>query len=85
MAILKSESGEQVEITDNTPTMDGAEQLGVSFGCRAGVCSTCVVEVVSGEENLSPKTENEESLGLEPKQRCMCQAAIKTGEVVIKW
>ncbi len=85
MALLKSTSGEQVEIENNTPVIDGAESLGVPFGCRAGVCGTCKVTVTEGIENLSPKTDNEEALGLESNERCMCQASIKEGEVVIEW
>lgn len=85
MAILKSVSGQSVEVPDNTPVIDAAEELGVPFGCRAGVCGTCKVEVTEGGDNLEPRTENEEALGLEGKERCMCQATIKSGEVTIQW
>lgn len=86
MAVLKTENGQRVELNDNSPLLDGAEQLGVPFGCRVGVCGTCVSEVIGGAENLTELTDNEKALGLEgTSKRCMCQAAIKSGEVVIKW
>lgn len=85
MAILKTLSGQQVEVPDNTPVIDAAEQLGVPFGCRAGVCGTCKVTVTEGLSNLGDKTENEQALGLEENERCMCQAKIRQGEVTIDW
>lgn len=83
MAILKTVSGEQVEVADGELLMDAAESLGVSFGCRAGVCTACKVRIISGSENLENKTENEDDLDLEDNERCMCQAKIKSGEVII--
>lgn len=85
MAILKKSSGEQVEVSDGDLLMDAAEKLGVPFGCRAGVCGSCKCRVLSGSENLEVKTDNEDMLGLEDNERCMCQAKIKSGEVVIEF
>ena len=44
-----------------------------------GVCTTCMVKVKSGVENLSPMTDREEMMGLDPEQPeirlgCQCQA-----------
>ena len=47
MAILKTDNKE-VEVPDGSSTMNAAEELGVSFGCRQGVCGTCKTEVVDG-------------------------------------
>ncbi len=85
MANLKTVSGQTAEVADNSPLMDAAEQLGVPFGCRAGVCGTCKVTVTEGAQNLGDKTDNEQALGLGENERCMCQAKIKTGDVIIDW
>ena len=34
----------------------------ILFGCRACSCSTCLIEVLQGSENLSPITESEQVL-----------------------
>lgn len=83
MAILKTISGEQIEVSDGELLMDAAEKLGVPLACRVGVCGSCKVKIISGSENLENKTDNEELLGLENDERCMCQSKIKNGEVVI--
>ena len=53
---IKTEPGRKLlDICDefNTPIL---------FGCRACSCSTCLIEVVQGSENLSPITESEQVL-----------------------
>ena len=84
MAILKTDDN-QVEVPDGEATMKPAEELGVPFGCRQGMCGTCTVEVVEGMENLGEKSDNENSMGLEDNQRLMCQCKIKSGEVKIRF
>ncbi|AFZ58474.1 (2Fe-2S)-binding protein [Anabaena cylindrica FACHB-243] len=54
----------------------------ILFGCRSGVCGTCLIEVVSGIENLSPIMEKEQILLdiLAPKNpliRVACQCVVK--------
>lgn len=57
----------------------------LKFGCRQGQCGACAIKIISGEENLSPKTKQEQEtlnrLKLD-SQRLACQCAIK-GDVVI--
>ena len=36
-----------------------AENSPILFGCRIGICGTCLVEVVSEKEKLNTRTENE--------------------------
>ena len=83
MAILKTDSKE-VALEDNSPVMNAAEELGVSFGCRSGFCGTCKTEVVEGMENLEPKNQQENDMNLEPNIRLMCQCKIKQGFVKIR-
>lgn len=55
------------------------------FGCCKGQCGTCAIKIAAGEENLSPKTKQEQAtlcrLQLE-SHRLACQCALK-GDVVI--
>ena len=56
------------------------------FGCCQGHCGTCAIKVVEGEENLSPKTKEEQStlnrLCLN-SCRLACQCALIKGDLVI--
>lgn len=51
-----------------------------------GQCATCVVEIVEGLENLSPKTEFEEKkLKNKPNNyRLACQTLVNQGNVSVK-
>ncbi|MFT4343454.1 MAG: 2Fe-2S iron-sulfur cluster-binding protein [Candidatus Woesearchaeota archaeon] len=84
MAKLQTDIDE-VDLDDNSPTMDAAMKLGVPFGCSCGTCGVCGVEVVEGMENLSEMTENEELMAFEENQRFMCQCKIKKGNVKIRF
>lgn len=77
-----------LQIKDGTelsriPYMDANTPL--RFGCCQGQCGTCAFKVVTGEENLSPKTKQEQAtlcrLGLN-SHRLACQCAMK-GDVAI--
>lgn len=84
MAILKTD-GKQVEVPDGYPIRDAGEELGVPFGCRSGLCGTCKIDIVEGEENLSELTEEEVAMDRDRKHRLACQAKIKEGTVTIKF
>lgn len=79
--VFKSD-GKTAEVPAGTPLTQAAEDNGASiaFSCKAGVCVSCLVNVVSGMENLSPPTENEkatlEGFGAKPNQRLACQVTI---------
>jgi ferredoxin len=64
-----------------------AHQTDLDFGCRDGVCGTCIVSVLRGAENLSPVSVDEqdtlENFGAEPGQRLACQVKI-LGDVEIE-
>jgi ferredoxin len=67
-----------------------ALELGVAgliFGCRAGACGICVIEVTEGMENLSRCEANEagllEALGFhQQSMRLACQCRLH-GDIVI--
>ncbi|MEM4366841.1 MAG: 2Fe-2S iron-sulfur cluster-binding protein [Candidatus Anstonellales archaeon] len=85
---LKNE-GITLEIPDgsNLSILEG--KCGVLFACKAGTCGSCLVNVVSGMENLNEPNETEK-IGLElfatkPTQRLLCQTIIKRGNVTIEY
>jgi ferredoxin len=79
------------EIPDGELTiLQAGEKAGVDmeFGCRDCSCGTCVVEVVSGMENLSPATAEEidvlDTWNRDPeKYRLTCCTKVMKGEVVV--
>lgn len=83
MAMLKTVS-KDIIVPDGSRTLEPAEELGIIFGCHAGNCGTCKVQVLAGMENLGPKTLEEEEMFLLPTERLMCQCTIKSGTVIIK-
>lgn len=68
-----------------------AENSGLPFGCKKGRCGSCTCVILSGEENIEPKSRDEETLlaklgtPLSKRNRLACQLRIKTGEVVIEY
>ncbi len=71
-----------VECAAGSKLVDVCEKNGasVNFSCKEGVCLTCLVNVVSGGNNLGPMTENEkstlEAFGAKPNQRLACQVVV---------
>ena len=69
--------------------LDLARRAGVPLAnsCGAiGICARCVVQIVSGEENLSPPTTIERQVAsrrnLDPTDRFACQAVVR-GDCVV--
>lgn len=87
--ITFEQSGNSVELPDNSPLIDleDIKNNEVPFGCRSAACGTCAIDVISGMENLSPKNEDEqdllETLNMDSdKRRLACQCMIQ-GDVII--
>ena len=78
-----------IAVKKGTALVDVADthETGLDFGCRDGVCGTCVVTVLRGTENLSPPDFKEkdtlENFDAEPGQRLACQVKI-LGDVEIQ-
>ncbi len=88
MANLKfKHNDENVDLPDDSPIAQPCEEAGVPFACTEGVCGTCVINIISGGENLSPPTREEEDfLGEGCKdERLACQCRIKGGCVKISF
>ena len=58
------------------------ERLPINFSCRIGMCGTCIINVVRGQDNISPLSEAEQFFNLEPNERLACQCIIQ-GDVDI--
>ena len=84
MAKLKSvKTKKEVEVPDGNYIRRAAEELGVQFCCNIGICGSCAIDVVEGEENLTDLTQEEKDMDMNKKKRLACQCRIKKGKVVI--
>ena len=75
---------QEKEVADGAAMQEPCEELGVPFGCQSGICGTCYIKVLKGEENLSPVTQAETDMAVEKHHRLACQCRIEKGEVKIK-
>lgn len=78
---------EEVELDEDAPIAEACEEQGVPFACTEGVCGTCVIEIVQGEDQLSDPTQEEKDFLGEGccNERLACQCRIKKGNVTIKF
>ena len=84
MAILKC-NGKEVAVPDGEAIKEYARELGVPFGCEHGVCGTCQIDIVSGEENLNELNAPEEDMSRDREHRLACQCKIIKGNVEIRF
>lgn len=73
------------EVKEGDSIIDACDELGVPFACKEGVCGSCRIDILEGENNLSNLTENETAVGLDKKTRFACQCKIKKGDVKINF
>ena len=83
--IINSNTKEEKEIPDGSRIQEACEEIGIPFQCTNGICGTCMIDIVNGEENLSPLTEEEKDLERDRKHRLACQCKIKKGDVEINF
>jgi len=84
MAKIKNKkTGKEIEVKDGEDIRDACFELGVPFGCRNGMCGSCMINVCKGKENLSELTGAEKVLERDEKNRLACQTKIKEGNVTI--
>lgn len=81
--LISGKTNNEIEIPRGESIKTYAEELGVPFGCNSGVCGTCMINIVSGEENLNDLTEEEKALKRDKKHRLACQCKIEKGDVKI--
>ena len=55
-------------------------QVSIEFDCRASDCGICAIKVLSGQENLSPKTPREadflRAMAADDDERLACQVRV---------
>ena len=81
--IINTKTQEEIEIKDTGSITEACEKVGVPLSCNNGICGTCMIDIVSGQDNLSELTEEEKDLGRDKKHRLACQCKIKQGNVEI--
>lgn len=74
----------EIEVKGGESINDACEKLGVVFGCYAGDCGACEIEILQGEDNLTDLTDKETNQGMDKNKRLACQCKIRSGEVKIK-
>ena len=72
------------EIPDGECIQEICEEEDIPFGCKNGICASCIVEIEEGEENLEEKNEEEQGMELDKGLRLACQCKIKNGTVKLK-
>jgi ferredoxin len=78
-----------VDVSDGTDLLTLYKQnssLPFRFGCTQGKCGVCAIQIVEGQDNLSPPTREErhflDQKARESGKRLACQCAIK-GDIVL--
>lgn len=80
-----------IEVPDGALLLELDGKSNILFACREGVCTTCLVDVIEGAENLENPTEIEEMTlstltpGTAKNPRLMCVSKIKHGEIKVKY
>jgi len=78
-----------VEVPVGTRLVDVADEVEATlpFGCRDGLCGTCIMTILEGAGSLQPMSEDEretlENYEATDSQRLGCQAEIR-GDLVIE-
>jgi len=81
--IISAKTDQEIEILNGEPIKEACRKLDVLFGCEDGLCGTCMIDIVEGENNLSELTQAEIDLERDEKHRLACQCKIKKGDVKI--
>lgn len=83
--IISTDNEEEIEVNDGEPIKEACEKLGIPFACEEGICGTCMVDIIGGQENLSELTQEERDMGRDKNHRLACQCRIEHGIVKIKY
>ncbi len=86
LVVLDRDKEIELGVLENGAPIKGCcEEAGVPFACEEGICGTCIIEVMSGDDHLTPYNEAEEDfLGHKPEnlkpgqgvERLACQCRI---------
>jgi len=77
----------EVNLEDGSEIQEACEnEFNIPFGCKDGLCGTCIIEIEEGVENLNEKNKIEEDLLPDnDKERLACQCKINKGVVKIRY
>lgn len=83
--VINNKTKEEIEVKDGEKIREAVEELGVPFCCTNGICGTCMIDIVEGEENLSELTQQEVDMERDRTHRLACQCQIKKGNIKIEF
>ena len=75
----------EYEISDGEQIAAVCEGAGIPFSCNSGVCGTCQIEILEGEENLNELNREETDLAQDRNHRLSCQCKILSGTVKVTY
>lgn len=75
----------EYEVADGKQVAEACESAGIPFSCNSGVCGTCQIDIVEGEDNLGELNREEIELAMDRKHRLGCQCVIKGGVVKVTY
>lgn len=88
---IKFVTGESIDVTEGELLSESLDVTNspILFGCRTGICATCLVRVVSGAEHL-PDLDEDEAEVLEiyaeaENCRLACQLSLSGGPVTLEY
>lgn len=81
LIVSTEDEQQEFELEDGSSITEACESAGIPFGCTEGVCGTCIIQVIEGQENLSDFSEAEQDfLGDDGMgERLACQCCIQKG------
>ncbi len=71
----------EYEIPEGTRLDVICEKAGVPFSCNSGVCGTCQINILEGQDNLGELNQEEKDLAMDRTHRLGCQCVIVGGVV----
>ena len=75
----------EYEVPDGACTAEACEKAGIPFSCNSGVCGTCQIEILEGQENLNELNKEEQELAMDRNHRLGCQCKIMKGIVKVTY
>lgn len=82
-------NGASFEVPEGTQLLDFCQknEVPIHFGCMAGVCGTCKIEILEGHDSLDPRSSDEqdtlEHIGDGPNCRLGCQLIVRQGNLTV--
>ena len=73
------------DVPDGEQIATACETAGIPFSCNSGVCGTCQIEVLEGEENIDALNREEKELAMDRHHRLGCQCKILSGVVKVTY